>query len=257
MCHYFLHRYTTKQSALPELSEKGTVSSLTFAFKNLLNANQHGFRKGRSVETNLLCFHTLIKSAESGKQTDVVYTDFGKAFGSVNYFVLIAKLHLYGMQDAFISWFSSCPTDRIQQLKVHGFLSDPFPVLFGVSLGGHLFPLFAYCSMDMGTCFKFCDYRLFAENFKLYALTMSCQTMTVVRFKTTSRDRVITVTCQRVVYLSETVSFFRSNVIKINEVNIVSSVIGLKKLIQFVISGSYSNRTSCFPLMLIEPLRKL
>jgi hypothetical protein len=46
-----------------------------------------------SVETNLLCFvNTLMHTMESGRQTDVVYTDFRKAYGSVNPSVLIAKL---------------------------------------------------------------------------------------------------------------------------------------------------------------------
>lgn len=103
VCNY---RPITKQSALPKLLEKLMVSSSTFTLNNLLNTNQHDFRKGRLVETNLLCFYNAqIKSMESGKQTVVTYTDFSKAFDSVNHPVLIEKLKLDNISYYLILWF--------------------------------------------------------------------------------------------------------------------------------------------------------
>jgi hypothetical protein len=59
---------------------------LTFSFKNIINNTQHGFMKVRSVETNLLCFYNaILKSVESGKQADVIHTDFSRTFDSVNH----------------------------------------------------------------------------------------------------------------------------------------------------------------------------
>lgn len=125
------------------------VPSLIFTFKN----TQHGFRKGRSIETNLLCFYNaLIKSTESGKQTDVIYTYFSKAFHSVKNPVFIEKFKFYGISDYLIFWFRS-------YLANYGFLSDPFPVPSGVPQWGYLSSLlFTICIIDISTCFKFCDY---------------------------------------------------------------------------------------------------
>jgi len=145
------YRPITKQSALPKLLEKLFIPSLTFTFNNILDNNQHGFRRGRSVETNLLCFvNTLIKTMESGGQTDVIYTDFNKAFDSVNHSVLIAKLRLFGIHDPLLSWFSSYIDDRSQQVKINGFLSDSFLVPSGVPQGGHLFSISALFHFPIG-----------------------------------------------------------------------------------------------------------
>jgi hypothetical protein len=169
------YRPITKQSALPKLIEKLIVPSLAFSFKNIIDNNQHGFRKGRSVETNLLCFYNfLVSSMESGKQTDVIYTDFSKAFDSVNHSMLIAKLRLYGISDPLITWLHSYLTDRSQQVKVNGSLSDTIQVPSGVPQGGHLSPLlFVIFILDIGNCFKYCRYQLFADDLKIYANILS------------------------------------------------------------------------------------
>lgn len=177
------YRPITKQSALPKLLEKLMIPSLTFTFNNILDNNQHGFRKGRSVETNLLCFYnTLINTMESGKQTDVIYMDFSKAFDSVNHSILIAKLSLFGVHDPLLSWFNSYLVGRSQQVKINGFLSDTFPVSSGVPQGGHLSPLlFAIFIMDISNCFKFCDYLLFADDLKIFANVSSLDNTSLIQ----------------------------------------------------------------------------
>jgi len=48
---------------------------------NLYNPRQHGFRPGRSSLSQLLDhFDRVLESIEEGKNVDVVYTDFAKAF---------------------------------------------------------------------------------------------------------------------------------------------------------------------------------
>jgi hypothetical protein len=165
------YRPIAKQSTLPKLLDKLVTKALTFSFKTTLDNNQHGFRKGRSVETNLLCFYNfLVNSMESGIQTDVICTDFSKAFDSVNHSVLIAKLKTYGITDQLLTWISSYLMNRFQQVKINGFLSNKIPVPSGVPQGGHLSPLlFALFILDIGACFKYCKYQLFADDLKIYA----------------------------------------------------------------------------------------
>jgi len=111
---------------------------------------------------------------ESAGQTDVIYTDFSKAFDSVNHSILIAKLRLFGIHNPLLSWFSSYLDDRSQQVKINGFLSDIYLVPSGVPQGGHLsLLLFSIFLLDLSNCFKFCNYLLFADDLKIFAKVSS------------------------------------------------------------------------------------
>jgi len=134
--------------------EKLFITSLTFTFNNILDNNQHGFRRGRSVETNLLSFvNTYITYNGVCQTKDVICTDFSKAFYFVTHSVLIAKLCLFGIHDPlFIYWFiSSYLVDRSQQVIINGFLSDKFPVSSGVPQGpGRSLIIFTVCHLLNG-----------------------------------------------------------------------------------------------------------
>jgi hypothetical protein len=52
---------------------------------NILYPLQHGFRKGRSCETQLIEFvDDISKNLQEGRQTDILIMDFAKAFDKVN-----------------------------------------------------------------------------------------------------------------------------------------------------------------------------
>ena len=58
---------------------------------------QHGFTPGQSVESNLsVLLNSVACDINAKAQTDVVYTDFIKAFDSVNQRFLLHKLKLFG-----------------------------------------------------------------------------------------------------------------------------------------------------------------
>jgi hypothetical protein len=68
------------------------LDSLLFQ-SNLLHENQHGFRKGRSCVTNLLCAaDAWTMFADDCTPVDVVYLDFAKAFDTVDHSIIIRKL---------------------------------------------------------------------------------------------------------------------------------------------------------------------
>ncbi|KAL1447511.1 hypothetical protein WDU94_005689 [Cyamophila willieti] len=114
----------------------------------LLRPEQHGFVSKKSTSTNLLSFTNHInKVIEKRKQYDCVLTDYSKAFDKCNINILCAKLHAYGIDDPFLSWFYSYFSNRIQIVKIKTkfstsnqktYLSDPILVLSGCPQGGHL-----------------------------------------------------------------------------------------------------------------------
>ena len=51
----------------------------------LINTSQHGFMKGKSCTTNLLKFlDKVTEAADKGKNIDIIYLDFAKAFDKVH-----------------------------------------------------------------------------------------------------------------------------------------------------------------------------
>jgi retron-type reverse transcriptase len=65
---------------------------------NILYPLQHGFRKGRSCETQLIEFvDNISKNLQEGRQIDILIMDFAKAFDKVNHSLLIHKLRYYGI----------------------------------------------------------------------------------------------------------------------------------------------------------------
>lgn len=72
---------------------------------------------------------------------DAVYTDFRKAFDTVDHARLICQLDKLGIGNPLLSWLQSYLSNRRQVVKVHGSASDPAPISSGVPQGGHLSPL--------------------------------------------------------------------------------------------------------------------
>lgn len=69
-----------------------------FHFKQQLAKVQHGFVKGRSVETNLSSFlNYAAPNVFAGGQVDVIYFDMSKAFDKVDHHPSLTNLSRYGI----------------------------------------------------------------------------------------------------------------------------------------------------------------
>ena len=107
-----------------------------------LNNQQHGFRKGRSCETQLaLTVDDLAKILNNKGQADVIIMDFSKAFDTVPHERLLAKLRHAGINGSLHKWIRSFLTLRSQQVCLDGAVSTPVHVSSGVPQGTVLGPL--------------------------------------------------------------------------------------------------------------------
>ena len=114
---------------------------------SLMNNSQHGFRRGRSPQTNLIEFmNEVTKWMDDGKCFDIVYFDFGNAFDKVCHETLMTKLGAIGIKGKLYGWMKDWLKDRKQRVVKDGVESGwqevLSSVLQGSVLGGILFNIF-------------------------------------------------------------------------------------------------------------------
>ena len=136
---------------------------------NILCDEQHGFRHGRSCETQLLLtINDFAESLNNNGQTDAILLDFSKAFDKVSHQHLYHKLHHYGIRGNTLEWLKDCLTGRRQQILVNGEQSDVSQVTSGVPQGTVLAPLLFLCFINDLPKNILSTVRLYADDVILY-----------------------------------------------------------------------------------------
>lgn len=141
-----------------------------FDRNNILTDIQHGFRKNRSCETQLLTTtHEIAKHLSADSQVDVILLDFSKAFDKVPHARLLEKLAYYGVRNNTLKWISAFLSQRKQQVLLEGILSPEVDVVSGVPQGTVLGPLlFLTFINDLPDCVKSSSAKLFADDCLLF-----------------------------------------------------------------------------------------
>ena len=142
----------------------------------ILREEQHGFRKKKSCETQLLEFiDELLECTEKGKQTNVLIMDFAKAFDKVNHSLLLHKLYHYGIRSQTNAWIADFLRNRRQAVVVNGVSSSFIGVRSGVPQGSVLGPcLFLMYINDLPENLT-SKTRLFADDTAVYKVTAAPQ----------------------------------------------------------------------------------
>ena len=104
---------------------------------------QYGFVKGRSTATQLILTHyKWEKTLDEGRQVDVAFLDFCKAFNRVPHNVFLHKLCYLGISVNLLNWCKDYLSNRTQRVVIDGYSSSLSEITSGVPQGSILGPLF-------------------------------------------------------------------------------------------------------------------
>ena len=97
-----------------------------FEQHDILQDTQHGFRKRRSCESQLvLTVHDLATGLNNNSQIGAVLLDFSKAFDRVPHQRFLHKLSHYGVRNNILQWIGNFLNGRSQQVVCEGKTSTP------------------------------------------------------------------------------------------------------------------------------------
>ena len=143
------YRGVSLTSVVGKLLERLVKNQMDVFIENneLMRDSQHGFRRGRSTQTNLIEFQNVTtKWNDDGECFDVVFLDFSKAFDVVCHKRLMVKLEAIGIKGKVLNWIRDWISGRKQRVVVDGNYSEWVEVLSSVIqgsvLGGILFDIF-------------------------------------------------------------------------------------------------------------------
>ena len=157
-------------SIVSKVAERCIYNKIFPKIEPILHGTQHGFLHGKSTTTQLLHFLAdLSSTCEASCQTDVIYTDFSKAFDKVSHRLLLLKLRKVGICGKLHSWFKSYLLGRHQCVVLDGAVSQSTKVTSGVPQGSILGPLmFLIYINDLPDVLQHCSPLLFADDTKIY-----------------------------------------------------------------------------------------
>ena len=136
----------------------------------ILTDLQHGFRSGRSCETQLVTtFQDLAQMHnKKGSQIDIAVLDFSKAFDTVPHDGLLSKLKHNEIDVKIGLWIYNFLKNRKQSVVVDGKQSSLIDVVSGLPQGTVLGPLLFLLHINDLASVVYSKVRLFADDCLIY-----------------------------------------------------------------------------------------
>jgi hypothetical protein len=107
--------------------------------------------------------------------SELVYTDFEKAFDRVDHDILLSKLNAAGIPWGLLVYMASYLRDRMQYVSYSGSDSESFATYSGIPQGSNLGPLlFSLFINDIGLNINNSNFLLYADDLKLFR-EITCQ----------------------------------------------------------------------------------
>jgi hypothetical protein len=161
-------------SLLPPLSkffEKCMVTRLMkFLIRyKILSPVQFGFQSKKSTSDAVLKFVEYIYQSLNNKSHALsILVDYRKAFDTVNYKILLSKLHAYGIRGLPLEWFKNYLHNRKQYVRVGSSFSSTKPISIGIPQGSVAGPiLFILYINDLPNVSELFSTILFADDTSL------------------------------------------------------------------------------------------
>lgn len=156
----------------------------------LLRDSQHGFINGRSCLTNLLdFFDTVTSEIDEGKNLDIIYLDFAKAFDKVCHGRLGKKLESHGVGGNVLQWIKGWLSKRRQKVFVEGEFSEWGEVISGVPQGSVLGPTLFLIYINDIDCNLISKLGKFADDSKLAKAVENQQDVDAIRLDLLSLEK--------------------------------------------------------------------
>ena len=141
-CKVDNYRPISLLNGVSKIMERLVFNHVYHSVYPVLNSAQHGLIKNRSTTSQLVDMYSSVgKNMDAGIQTDIIFIDFSKAFGSVPHYLLLDKLQTFGFNSTLLNWLNNYLHNRSESFIIEGNVSPPLPVKSGVPHGSILGPL--------------------------------------------------------------------------------------------------------------------
>ena len=160
---------------------------------NLLSEEQYGFRANHSAELAAIKLADYIVQEIDRKLTPVnIYIDLSKAFDTLNFDILLYKLHYYGITDIARKLLKICyMSNRKQYVKYNVNESGFKEIKTGVPQGSILGPLlFSIYINDLSTISNTFKFIMYADDTTIYFNTEDFPKDNLTKHITTELDKV-------------------------------------------------------------------